>query len=61
MLEVLLRAEGRIVSAEELLRQVWDEHTDPFTNTVGVTVGRLRQQLGAPPVIHTVPRVGYRL
>ncbi len=61
VLEVLLRAEGRVVSPEELLEKAWDEHADPFTNTVRVTVMTLRKKLGAPPVIHTVPGAGYRL
>ncbi|MBM2619442.1 response regulator transcription factor [Actinoplanes sp. LDG1-06] len=61
VLRVLLRAEGAVVSAEDLLEQVWDEHTDPFTNAVRVTVMTLRKKLGDPPVIHTIPRTGYRL
>jgi DNA-binding response OmpR family regulator len=61
VLHVLLRAGGRVVSAEELLEQAWDENTDPFTNTVRMTVMTLRKKLDDPPVIHTVPRAGYRL
>ncbi|MFK0248114.1 response regulator transcription factor [Amycolatopsis azurea] len=61
VLEVLLRADGRAVSAEELLEKAWDEHADPFTNTVRVTVMTLRKKLGTPQVIHTVPGAGYRL
>jgi DNA-binding response OmpR family regulator len=61
VLHVLLRAGGRVVSAESLLEQAWDEHADPFTNTVRMTVMTLRRKLGDPPVIHTLPRVGYRL
>jgi DNA-binding response OmpR family regulator len=61
VLHVLMRAEGRLVSAEDLLEQAWDEHADPFTNTVRVTIMTLRRKLGDPPLIHTVPRVGYRL
>ncbi|GIF05013.1 response regulator transcription factor [Actinoplanes siamensis] len=61
VLHVLMRAGGRVVSAEELLEQAWDEHADPFTNTVRVTIMTLRRKLGEPPLIHTVPRVGYRL
>jgi DNA-binding response OmpR family regulator len=49
------------LSAEELLEQVWDENVDPFTNTVTVTVGRLRRKLGTPPIITTTPGVGYRI
>ncbi|MFE7871248.1 response regulator transcription factor [Micromonospora humida] len=61
VLHVLMRAGGRVVSAEDLLEQAWDENADPFTNTVRTTVMTLRRKLGDPPVIHTVPRVGYRL
>jgi DNA-binding response OmpR family regulator len=61
VLHVLMRAEGRVVSAEDLLEQAWDENADPFTNTVRTTVMTLRRKLGDPPVIHTMPRVGYRL
>ena len=61
MLEALLRASPGFVSAETLLEQVWDENADRFTNTVTVTVGRLRRKLGGPPVIATTPGVGYRI
>ncbi len=61
VLELLLAAEGRAVSAEELLDRVWDEATDPFTNAVKITVSRLRAKLGDPPVIETVARSGYRI
>jgi DNA-binding response OmpR family regulator len=60
LLEVLLSARGRVVSAEELLRRVWDENADPATNTVKVTISRLRAKLGEPPVIDTV-HGGYRI
>ncbi|HEY1914832.1 MAG TPA: response regulator transcription factor [Streptosporangiaceae bacterium] len=61
VLEALLRAMPGYLTAEALLEQVWDEHADPFTNTVTVTVGRLRRKLGDPPAITTTPGVGYRL
>lgn len=61
VLEVLMQADGRIVSAEELLEKVWDAHIDPFTNAVRVTVSKLRRKLGDPDPIHTVPGRGYRL
>jgi DNA-binding response OmpR family regulator len=61
VLEHLLAAQGRVVSAEELLDRVWDEATDPFTTTVKATMNRLRAKLGDPPVIETVPRAGYRI
>ncbi|MEV0253860.1 response regulator transcription factor [Streptomyces sp. NPDC050732] len=61
VLEYLLAARGRVVSAEELLERVWDEATDPFTTTVKATINRLRPKLGTPPVIETIPRSGYRI
>ena len=61
VLEVLLAAQGRVVSAEELLERVWDEMADPFTTAVKVTVSRLRRKLGDPPVIETVAQNGYRI
>ncbi|MER7442188.1 response regulator transcription factor [Micromonospora avicenniae] len=61
VLHVLMRANGRVVSAEELLEQAWDEFADPFTNAVRVTVMTLRKKLGQPAIIHTVPRAGYRI
>jgi len=61
VLEALLLATPAFMRAEDLLEQVWDEQADPFTNTVAVTIGRLRRKLGDPPVITTTPGVGYRL
>ena len=61
VLRVLLEADGAVVSAEDLLRRVWDENADPFTNTVRMTVMTLRRKLGDPPVVHTVPGAGYRV
>jgi DNA-binding response OmpR family regulator len=61
ILEVLLAADGGVVSAEELLERVWDENADPFTHTVTVTVARLRRKLGSPDLIETVIGSGYRL
>ena len=61
VLEVLLAAAGAVVSAEELLEKAWDEHADPFTNTVRVTVMNLRRKLGAPALVETVPGAGYRI
>jgi DNA-binding response OmpR family regulator len=60
VLSVLMQSAGQIVTAEQLLEQAWDEHADPFTNAVRVAVMTLRKKLGDPPVVHTVPRVGYR-
>ena len=61
VLEVLMSADGAVISAEELLERVWDEYADPFTNAVAVTVMRLRRKLGQPPLIETVTGGGYRL
>ena len=61
VLEVLMRAEGAVVSAEELLEKAWDENADPFTNAVRVAVMTLRRKLGDPPVIETVAGAGYRI
>ncbi|HKO27748.1 MAG TPA: response regulator transcription factor [Solirubrobacteraceae bacterium] len=61
VLEVLLGADGATISAEELLERVWDEHTDPFTNVVRMTIMTLRRKLADPPVIETVIGVGYRM
>jgi signal transduction histidine kinase len=55
------RAQPAFLSAEDLLEQVWDEHADPFTNTVFVTISRLRRKLGAPQVIETQPGAGYHI
>jgi DNA-binding response OmpR family regulator len=61
VLEVLLRAGGAAVSAEQLLEKAWDENADPFTNVVRVTVMTLRKRLGEPQVIKTLPGAGYRI
>ncbi len=61
VLEALLVANGAVVSPETLLDQVWDEHVDPFTNVVRVTIMTLRKKLGAPSVIETVIGAGYRV
>lgn len=60
VLEALMRA-NTVLSAEALLEQGWDEHADPFTNTVHVTISRLRRKLGDPPVIETIASIGYRI
>ncbi|MEW1588530.1 response regulator transcription factor [Micromonospora vinacea] len=61
VLAELLLADGAVVSAEDLLERAWDEHIDPFTNVVRVTVMKLRRKLGDPPVIETVPGAGYQI
>ena len=61
VLEALMSADGAAVSAEDLLQQVWDEHADPFTNTVRMTVMTLRRKLGEPAVLETVMGAGYRV
>src|SRR6201994_4503329 len=61
VLEVLMSADGATVSAEELLERVWDEHVDPFTNVVRMTIMTLRRKLGEPQLVETVIGVGYRM
>jgi DNA-binding response OmpR family regulator len=61
LLEMLLAADGTLVSAEDLLEHVWDAHADPFSNIVSVTMARLRRKLGDPPLIETVVGKGYRM
>lgn len=61
ILEMLLAADGNVVSAEELLEHVWDASADPFSNVVSVTMARLRRKLGEPPLIDTVVGKGYRM
>jgi two-component system response regulator VanR len=61
VLDVLMSADGGVVSAEELLKQAWDENADPFTNAVRITVSALRKRLGEPWIIATVPGIGYRI
>jgi DNA-binding response OmpR family regulator len=57
----LLRADGGVVTTEQLLERVWDEHIDPFTNVARMTVMKLRRKLGDPPVVRTLPGVGYQI
>jgi DNA-binding response OmpR family regulator len=61
VLEILMAAEGAVVSAEDLLERAWDENADPFTATVRVTIARLRRKLGDPPLVETVVGAGYQL
>ena len=61
VLEILVAANGGVVSAEELLAKAWDENADPFTNAVRITISALRKRLGEPVIIETVPGVGYRI
>jgi DNA-binding response OmpR family regulator len=61
VLELLLSAQGRVVSPEELLERVWDEAADPFTGAVKITISRLRSKLCDPPLIQTIAKAGYRI
>ena len=61
ILEMLMAADGALVSAEELLEHVWDADVDPFSNIVSVTITRLRRKIGEPPLIETVIGKGYRM
>lgn len=63
LLRYFMMHAGEVLSQETLLEHVWDEHADPFTNTVRVTVGTLRRKLvseGEPALIDTVIGRGYR-
>jgi DNA-binding response OmpR family regulator len=61
VLELLLGAQGAVISTEEILERAWDNSTDPFTNAVRMTISRLRAKLGEPAVIQTVTPIGYRV
>ena len=61
LLEALMRAQYAVLSAEDLFAQIWDENVDPFSNTVQVTISRLRRKLGEPQAIETITNVGYRI
>jgi two-component system, OmpR family, response regulator VanR len=61
VLEVLLAADGRVVTLDELRERVWDEGLDPLSNTVRMTVMTLRRKLGEPAVVETVRGAGYRV
>jgi DNA-binding response OmpR family regulator len=61
VLEALMRAVPAFLSAENLLEQAWDEHADPFTNAVFITISRLRRKGGEPPVIESRPGAAYRI
>jgi DNA-binding response OmpR family regulator len=61
LLQYLMVHAGQVVTAEQLLEHVWDEHADPFTNTVRVTISNLRRKLGDDQPIETVVGRGYIL
>jgi DNA-binding response OmpR family regulator len=61
VLAELLRAQGGVVSAEQLLEKAWDEHADPFTGVVRFTIMMVRRKLDDPPIIDTIPGVGYQI
>jgi DNA-binding response OmpR family regulator len=64
LLRFFLIHPDEVHSAERLLEHVWDEHADPFTNTVRVTISNLRRKLGAAgadQALETVTGRGYRL
>ncbi|MEU4570876.1 response regulator transcription factor [Nonomuraea sp. ATR24] len=61
VLAELLRADGAVVSTEQLLEKAWDEHADPFTGVVRLTILKLRRKLGDPPIVETVLGAGYRI
>lgn len=64
VLEFLLRHQGRVVTRTQLAEHVWDQHFDPMTNVIDVTVYHLREKVDrgfAPALIHTVRGAGYVL
>tara|TARA_B100001113_G_scaffold284182_1_gene239359 strand:- start:176 stop:865 length:690 start_codon:yes stop_codon:yes gene_type:complete len=64
VLRYLMSRPGDVISQEDLLEHVWDEHADPFTSTVRVTVGTLRRKVnleGEEALLETVVGRGYRL
>ena len=61
LLRYFMSRPGQVLSQEDLLEHVWDEHADPFTNTVRMTIMTLRRKLGDPPVLETVMGAGYRI
>jgi DNA-binding response OmpR family regulator len=64
LLRYFMAHPDEVLSQEHLLEHVWDEHADPFTNTVRVTVGTLRRKLSGSDeesLIETVIGSGYRL
>ncbi len=61
VLELLMRADGGVVSAEYLLDKAWDAHADPLTNAVRLVVHTLRKKLGEPQLVHTAISAGYYL
>ncbi len=63
LLLALARADGKVLSRVDLLRDVWGIEGEPQTNLVDVHIGRLRRKVDAhgPSLIHTVRGEGYRL
>jgi DNA-binding response OmpR family regulator len=64
LLELLMRAPGRLFSRERILSNVWGLNEDPLTNVVDVYIRRLRSKIDdgqAQPLIHTLRGLGYRL
>jgi len=64
VLALLLRHAGRVVSQQQLLREVWGASHVLDTHYLRIVLGRLRQKLGddpsAPRWLKTEPGVGYR-
>lgn len=61
VLETLMRADGAVVTTDELIEQAWEEHISYNSNAVRVTLSKLRGKLGTPPVVETVSGAGYRM
>jgi len=66
LLAWLARHAGRVVSRDELAREVWQEtnRATPIDNVIDVHIARLRRKLeenGRPRVLHTLRGIGFKL
>ncbi|MEV6717999.1 response regulator transcription factor [Lentzea sp. NPDC051208] len=61
LLEVLVRANGTVVTADELRARCWGLTQNATTGVVRNTIMKLRRKLGEPQLINTVAGIGYRL
>jgi DNA-binding response OmpR family regulator len=64
LLEVLMLASPCPISKEAILERVWGRHASTRTNVVNVYIAHLRGKIdrpGLPPLVHTLPGVGFAL
>lgn len=54
VLQILLEADGKAVTTEQLLERAWDAQTDPLSGVVRLCVGELGAKLGDPALIRPV-------